>query len=261
MNCGRRAVFAAGKLAPGGLVEIGVESGENDGPIGQLCDRRKQFRGCRHRTGRARGNHGLVGAGETFCLGIDEKVAPPRGVDHALFGEAFRPIAARDLEEVECELPVFVELVRHKTVELFPVHLAGNSVVDEAREIVSQSKRGSRRIGDQRRTLVGPDRSGPAHDELCQQQPPLERTNCRRQRQGSFSKVPVGLREDNLVLVEIAERDDARQDGRLIECARESIARHAACSPRGKVECCPRQFERTIGRRKTRAPVFPYAGS
>src|SRR6185312_15994718 len=109
---------------------------------------------------------------ETFCLGIDEKVAPPCRVDHALFGEALRPIAACDLEEVECELPVFVELVRYETIELFPVHLAGNSVVDQAREIVSQSKRGSRRIGDQWRTLVGPDRSGPAHDELCQQQPP-----------------------------------------------------------------------------------------
>ena len=60
---------------------------------------------------------GCVAAGEALHLGVDQQVAPFGGVDRADFLETLRPIAARDLEEVECELPIRVELVRHQAVE------------------------------------------------------------------------------------------------------------------------------------------------
>ena len=243
-------VLAAGELAPGSFVEIGVEARQYDRAVRKLCDRREQFCSCRHRTGRAGGDHRIAAAGETFHLGIDEKVASPGRIDRADFRKTLRPIAARDLQEVECELPIFIELVRHQLVELFPVHLASNDVIDQTSEIVGQGERGGGRIGDQWRTFIGTDLLGPAHDQLCEQQSSLQRTDRGRQRQGSFGDVSRSFREDDLILVDIAERDDARQDRGLIERERESIPGHAACAPRRQIERHAREFERIIGRWK-----------
>ena len=163
--------------------------------------------------------------------------------------KTLRPIAAGDLEEIERELPILVEAVRDQAIELSPIHLAGNHVVDQAREIVCKRERGGRRIGDQRRALIGTDRRGPTYNELRQQQAPFQRTDRWRQCQYLFRQFgSCSLGEDDFILVEIAKRDDARQDRGLP--GDEGISRQPAGASGRQIKGRACEFERIIRRRK-----------
>ena len=190
--------------------------GSTTAPCGSLRDGCEQLGGRRHRAGRAGGDHRCVAAGEPLRFGLDQQIAPVGGFDLAEFLEALRPKVARDLEEVERQLPIRVELVRHQAVELFPVHLPRGHVVHQPGEIVGERR--ARRPACWR-SAASPSRGAhrrrirPFHDQLREQKPAFERLRSR-------AAVPVRLRrapgggfcEDDLVFVEIAERDDARQD-------------------------------------------------
>ena len=170
-----------------------------------------------------------------------------------LFLETLWPIVARDLEEIERELPIFVELVRYQGVEPLPVHLARDGVVNQPGKIIGERERGGRRVGDQRCASFRPDRVGPAYDQLRQQKPPVELSDRGRQHQRVFRQLRgCGFSENDLVLVEIAERDNARQDrGLLIESCGESIARQLAGPPRRQIERGACKFERIARSRKS----------
>ena len=85
---GARRVFlklTARDLAPGFFVKVGIQSRQHDRAVRKPRDRRKQLRRRGHRTGRACGDHGCIAASEALHLGVDELVAPIRGIDFANF--------------------------------------------------------------------------------------------------------------------------------------------------------------------------------
>ena len=77
----------------------------------------------------------------------------------------------------------------------------------------ASASRSSRSVGDQRCAFLGANTVGPFRNKLRQHKPSLQRTDCRRDCQGVFGKFTrCGFREDDLVLIEIPERDDAGED-------------------------------------------------
>ena len=84
-------------------------------------------------------------------FGVDQAVAPFRGLDPADFLQMFGPCLARDAQEFQRVLPVFVELVRHQFVERFPRDAARDHVVHQPRQVTGQRQRRCRAADDERR--------------------------------------------------------------------------------------------------------------
>ena len=245
----RRAVrFRAADEIPGGIVERGVEARQHHRAAGMAGDDREQARGGRHRAGRARGDDGRVGRrDETARFGGDQAVAPLRRLDGAALGEDRRPCLAGDAQEPQGELPILVEMVGHQGVEALPRHLAGDHVVHQPRQIVGERERRRRMPNDQRRLARARLQPlGPGVDEARQQKTPLQPAQRRRQVEGIAGGGPgrhVG--EDQFVLVDVADRHDARQhrgvDPRHVE---KGIAGEPAGPPRRQEDGGARQGER-----------------
>ena len=243
---------------PGRLVQLGVEAGQHHRAMRQPGDGREQLGGRRHRSGRSGGDHrSVVLERETARLGRDQKVAPRRRLDRSALGQNGGPGLARDLQELQCELPILVEAIRHQLVELLPRHLARRQVVHQAREIVGERKCSGRPGDDQRSVSFAAQRRGlrPAGHQLGEQQPPLEPVDRRRQVEHGLLR-HRGLRERDLVLVDIAERHDARQDrGPAARDVEEPVAHEAAGAPGRQVEGGGRKREWIARRRKTERAV------
>ena len=140
-----------GDQSPGVIVQIGVETGQHDGAVRQARDSRDQFRGGRNRAGGTRGDHGAVGlARKPRGFGLDQRVAAPRRFDETALVQDRRPVASREVQELQRELPVLIEEVGHEAVELFPRNVAHRHVVHEPREIVGKRASRGRRLGDER---------------------------------------------------------------------------------------------------------------
>ncbi len=200
--------------APGVLVEVGVEARQHHGAMRQRCDRMQEFCGGRHRAGGAGGDHRTMGmCGQPPGFRRDEEIAPRRGLDPVDLGEMAGPGNARDAQEFERVLPVAVEHIRHQAVERAPVDAARHHVVDQACEVAGQREcRGG--AADHQR---GQHRAlGPGSHEPRQRQPPFQLAepwrNVERRCAGELLAL-VG--ESEFVLVDVAERDDARQDHRI----------------------------------------------
>ncbi len=186
---GRRRSELAGGVAdaadqlPGGVVQICIEPRQHHGALRQRCDGVQEFRGHRHRAGRARRDHGpVMMRGQARGFGLDQLVAPRRRFDPAALVEDSRPDIAGDGQELQRQLPVFVERIRHQAVERAPVDLARHHVIHQPRQIVGQRQRRIRSAGHQRRLrrIGGPDLPCPRRDQLRQQQPALQAFHCRR---------------------------------------------------------------------------------
>ena len=234
------------------LIEIGVEPGQHHGAVRKPRDGGNQLCGRRDRAGRTRDDYGRVSlAGKPRRLGHDQTVAPLDRFDEAALLQDLRPLFDGDLQKLQRELPVLIEIVGHKLVELLPRHAARRHVVDQARQIVGERAGRGRRLRDQRRAAGAMDdgRVGPLGDELRQQETPLDRCERFRQRQGIGSDVAGhGFAEGDLVLVDIADGDDARQDRRVVfQDVQKGVARQPAGAPRRQIERGRRQGER-IGR-------------
>ena len=178
-----------------------------------------------------------VWAASRLRFGGDQQVAPLGRLDLAALGEDRRPRLAHDLvQEAQRELPVFVVLAGHQRVELVPRHLPRGHVVHQPRQRVGERQRGGRIVGDQRRIALAADRlrRRPFADELRQQQPALEAAEL----VGEIERARIGgVGEDELVLVDVADRHDARQDrGVGAGHVEESVARQPAGAPRRQVE-------------------------
>ncbi len=214
----RVAIAAAADQLPGLCVEREVEAGQHHGAAVKFGDGGDQLGGCRHGAGRAGGDHRSVRVrGKPRRFGLDQRVAARGRLDGAPLGENFRPVLARDLQELERELPVAVERFGHEPVEPVPRHAARGHVVHQPREIVGERERRGGVVGDERRLAarIGRNLRGPSEHEPRQQQAPFE---------------PA---ERRLVLVDVADGDDARQDRRaLLGDLEEVIARQPAGAPR-----------------------------
>ena len=156
------------------------------------------------------------------------------------------------------ELPVLVEMIRHQAVEALPRHLARRHVVDQPREIVGERERRRRVAHDQRRLAR---RAAPAVrpgvNEPRQQKAPLEPAERRRQVEGiGGGGAGRHVGEDELVLVDVADRHDARQQRRLDpEHVEEGIAREPAGPPRRQEDGGRGQGERVGGRQALDQPA------
>ena len=133
-------------------------------------------------------------------------------------------------------------LVGHQRIELVPRHLPRGYVVDQARKCVGERERRGGVVGDQGRGAFAANRfrRRPFLHELHEQEPPFERAELVGQLDGVRRR---GLREDELILVEIAERNDARQD----RAGFGFFAKDVACERAGTAR---RQIERRIGERQ-----------
>ena len=139
-------------------------------------------------------------------------------LDGAAFGQNGRPSLARELEEFQRQLPIGVELVGYEIVEMVPWHLPCGHVVDHARQIIGERQRCRRILRDERFTGLAAHvrRRRPAGDELSEQQTAFQPAQRRRQIERLCADAARGrLGEGQLVLVEIADGDDARQERRL----------------------------------------------
>ena len=76
---------------PGLVVEIGIEPRQHHRALRQRGDRMEEFRGRRHRAGRARRDHRpIVMRGQARGFGRDQQIAPRRRLDLADFREMRR---------------------------------------------------------------------------------------------------------------------------------------------------------------------------
>ena len=156
-----------------------------------------------------------------------------------------RPVLARDLQEVERQLPVFVEIVRHQGVEPRPTPPAASSCrpsgVRDRRRARARPRANARSAAARRRR--GFNRA--AHFS----------TSCASSSRRSSPPAPAAIRarrvagrrfgEDDLVLVDVAERHDARQHGGIVSSTSRNTSRASAQARRvGRNSVARRKRER-----------------
>ena len=237
----------AGDQPPAVLVEMGVQSRQYHRAVRKPRNSGDQICGCRDRPGRAGDNHRPVRfPGKARCLGFDQRIASRRRLDSLRFAQNLRPAFARDLQEAQRELPKRVELVRYQFVQPLPRHVAGCHVFHQPGEVVRQSRSRRRRLRHQRRSgAVDFRRLRPSHHQPCQQKLAFEPAQRRRQGQRIRRHAPGrALGERDLVLVDVADRDNARQDRAV---AAKPIEKRVAHQPAGAAR---RQIKRRQGKRQ-----------
>ena len=122
-------------------------------------------------------------------------------------------------------------MIRHHGVEAIPRHLARRHVIEQPGKIVGERER-RRRVAHHERRLAGRGFQSlrPGMDEPRQEKAPLQAAECGRQVErvrGGDAARHVG--EHELVLVDVADRHDARQQRRLDpEHVEERVARKPA---------------------------------
>ena len=223
------------------FVEIDVEARQHDGAMRQACDRGDQFGRRRDRAGRAGGDHRRIDlARQPRGLGFDERVASFDRLHPVALVKNRRPGPACDLQEAQRELPILVVLFRHQIVEALPRHAARRHVVDQPRQIVGKRAGRRRRLGDERcaARAMKLGRRRPFSDELRQQQAPFHAAERFRQSQRVGGDVAGrGFGERDLILVDIADGDDARQDRRVVfQHSQKGVARQLASAARRQIE-------------------------
>jgi hypothetical protein len=244
-----RVPLAADRL-PGFFVEIGVEPGQHHRTLLQAGHGIEEFCGRRHRAGRTGRHHGsLMMRGQPRGFGLDQAVAPLGGLDPADLLQMLRPCLARDAQKFQRVLPVFVELVGHQPVERFPSDAARHHVVHQPRQIAGQCQRRGRAADHQRRRHRA---LGPCRDEMRQRQPPLQFAEPRRNVERSYAAELFGaFGKRQLVLVDVAERHDARQDrGVGLQLIEKDFPRQPPGTPGRQIERGARQIERILARLK-----------
>jgi hypothetical protein len=234
---GRRPfrVGTAADEVPRRIVEVGVEPGQHHRAAGKARDGREKARGGGHRAGRAGGDHRRARCDEAARFRRDQPVAPLRRLDRAAFTENRRPVQPRDLQELQRDLPILIEMIRHHGVEAIPRHLARRHIIEQSGQVVGERKC-RRRMAHHERRLAGRGFQSfrPGMDEPRQEKTSLEAAERGRQVErvrGGGAARHVG--EYELVLVEVPDRHDARQQRRLDpEHVEERIAREPAGAAR-----------------------------
>ena len=131
-------------------------------------------------------------------------------------------------------LPVFVEQVRHQAVERAPVDAARHHVVDQPRQIGGQRQRRGGTAHHQRRRHRG---FRPRRDEMGERQPAFQLAELWWNIQRRAAAIFGLFRKGEFVLVDIAERHDARQDRRLgLQHIEKYLARQPSRAPGRQIE-------------------------
>ena len=122
-------------------------------------------------------------------------------------------------------------------------------------EIVGERQCCRRMRGDERRAVLAAHfgSRGPQGNQLSKEEPPFQVRERRRQFKSlGRDRASGGLGEDDFILVDVADRHDARQQrGVAAERVEEDIAGEPAGAPRRQVERRGRQGQRIGGRRES----------
>ena len=153
--------------------------------------------------------------GEALGLGLDQSVAPLGRLDGVPLGEEFAPARVDEFEEVERLLASIRRGPPAPACRDCPRAPGAWSCRPSA---APARRRAPARPPAYWRSAarLAPGAMAAAHAEIefGQRQPPLQRAEGRRQRERGFREVAGGgFGKGDFVFVEIAERDDARQDG------------------------------------------------
>ena len=208
---------------PALVVQLRVEAGQHQRALGQARHHRQQLRRRRNAAGAAGGDHRVARwpGGPGARLPGEQPVAPLRRVEGALLGQDLRPLFGDDGEELQGELPVPREFVRHQGGELCEGQALDLDLIDEPRECRRQTHR-----------LVGADRvPGPLLYLPRQQHAPAQGRDRRRHLGLGVRLGPGagGLEQGQLVLVDIAHRQEPRQgQGPAPGPAQEGVAQGTA---------------------------------
>ena len=169
-------------------------------------------------------------------------------------------VLAQALEKAERALPVFIEvelLGAHQAIDPLPANLTRGHVVDQARKIVGQRSAAAGVLA------ISGEPAAPCNSGEFAHLTIISASSSRRSSDGSASgrvecrPAPVlavaASAKTNLVLVDIADGDDARQDGGIArDMVEELIARQAAGAPRRQIERGFGERQRIAARRKAR---------
>ena len=216
------------------VVEIGVEPRQHHGAVRQLGDGGEQLRGRRHRAGRAGGDHRARccarGAAASASISRSRRSAGSmRPCSFEMAGQCSRAI----LRKSQRQLPIFVEIVRHESVEPSqrPCRVVMSSIRRARSSASASAAAGCWRSAAPRRRRASRGCVGPFQDQLgraaaARSSPPSASRQVERGvRRGS----PVAAcGEHDLVLVDIADRHDARQDRGVAAPARRETCRAPA---------------------------------
>ncbi len=223
-NCGWLGADASGAsrspiASQLSVIEPRIEAGQDDRAIRQRGDHLQQRGRRRDRAGRTSGDDRTRRRcrREPRGLRADELVAPRRRIGARILGEVLRPGLAGDRQEVERLLPVAGIFLRRQLSERLPVDSRRFHVVDQPGEIARELHRvGSRGRDHAFGHVAGrAERAAPRHDQLRQDEAAFEPRDFRRQDE-TVGGVLVGDREKMLLLVDIADRPDARQQRRAL---------------------------------------------
>ncbi len=223
----------AGQHRPRPLVERLVEAGQHDRAVGQAGDRRQQLGGGGDRAGRAGRDHRAGAAGCACRRSASRRISALRCAAGLDWPRAARTsgqcaVTIDRKSSVTCHQPA--RLSGRQLAKLRPVGAFGLDLVDQRGEVARQPDGVGRRSrhdhllleqrGDMRRQPALPG----AHQRRQLQQAVERRIGGAR----SIAPAPSAL-EGRLVLVELAERPDRRQDRRA---AGRAVRRRRARSSR-----------------------------
>ena len=204
LQCPLRVAFFDRLPAP--VVEMAVEARQHDEALRHGGDAGQQVGRCRHDAGRAGGDD-APGRGvlpPERDLRRVEPVAPVDGVEPPLLLQDCRPVVRDDGEEVQRLLPVRRELLRHQRVEAAEIEAVELHLVDQPGERAGKLQ-----------GAVGRDLPVALHDEPRQQQAAAERRD-RGPEAEVVGEPGLGFGADgDLVSVQLAEGEDARQQQHL----------------------------------------------
>ncbi len=142
---GQRELRMAGAIGngfPGGVFDIRVETGQDDGPLWQIHGRTHQQACCGGGTGRARYDHRMIRRGLSPLVrqGFCGCHAPGHRVGRALFFQIAGPDFGDDCQEFGGDLPVLGKVcVKRQTLQPVPVDILAHScLIQQGRQLISR---------------------------------------------------------------------------------------------------------------------------
>ena len=227
---------------PGLVVGLGVEAGEDDHALRQARDGGQQVAGGGHAPCRARADHRMRRRFRRPALrkSLKQGVAAGGRVHLAPLRQDRGPTVGDEREEAQHLLPMGCVLLRRERGQPLRIHPGDLNLVEQAGQRLGEpcGLIGSARPGERRaaRRLAEP------LDQPRQQQAALQR------RDGVGQRLVGLVAEAHLVLVDIAEGPDARQQQRPARRgAQEGEAERPAGAACGQQDCEAAQRERVAG--------------